>query len=236
MTVVIESLLGRALARNNAAVLSADLGRPNPRDVASVPWVADMERSWDVIRQEWDAFVTAGNRVPLIEDVLVESQGNSGSWRAALLVAKGRPAGPFVESFPGTIAALESIPGLRSALFSYMEPGCELPEHVGPNAGVLRYHLGVVCPPGSALDIDGTIVEYRERHSILFDDTVPHSAWNRSDSMRVTLFCELDRPLDGPLRLANSLVQSLIMLDSRYRGAVRRSFEWNRALNHRTVR
>ena len=39
-------------------------------------------------------------------------------------------------------------------LWSVLDPGSELPEHVGPNAGVLRYHLGVRCGQDAALAVE----------------------------------------------------------------------------------
>ena len=108
--------------------------------------------------------------------------------------------------------------GLRSALWSVFEPGTELPEHTGPNAGMLRYHLGVRCGDDAAVRVGDVVVPYRDGEGVLFDDTVPHAAWNRGAepigsrcSARSSGRC---RPAAA---WANRAVQSLISLDPRYR-------------------
>lgn len=184
---------------------------------------------YPVIRAEWDHFVAGGGRLPRIEELLLESQGNDGDWRAGLLMSRGRPCGPLTPSFPRTVAALGRVPGLRSALWSVLEPGTELPEHTGPNAGMLRYHLGVRCGERAAVRIGDVVVPYRDGEGVLFDDTEPHAAWNRGTTSRVTLFCEIERPLPPWPRWSNRSVQALISLDPRYRKAPERATEWHRS-------
>lgn len=45
------------------------------------------------MRAEWDDFVEAGGRLPLIDDVIGEHQGNEGPWRGGLLISRGDAAG-----------------------------------------------------------------------------------------------------------------------------------------------
>lgn len=230
---VVEQALGRAATWNNDQVRAhaTDRFEPNPRRVDDLPWNQHLQDRWTAIRSDWDRFADAGGRLPRIEDLISEDQGNEGSWRAGLLVSRGRPVGAPAHRFPATMAALESVPGLWSALWSVLDPGASLHEHVGPNAGVLRYHLGVRCGDDAALSVGQAITPYRDGVGILFDDTVPHAAWNRGPEARITLFCEVLRPLPGPRRTANLAVQRLLALDQRYRGAPARAAEWDRALN-----
>lgn len=223
-----EAVLGRIVTWNNDAVRrhAADRFDPNPRSLDGCAWNDHLEAAQPRIRAEWDRFVGSGDGLPPIEDLIDEDQGNTGVWRAGLLVSKGRPATELAGRFPATLAALQQIPGLWSALWSVLEPGAELHPHQGPNAGMLRYHLGVDCPPGAALEVDGTEVPYRDGRGILFDDTVEHAAWNRSDRPRTTLFCELLRPVHGPSRWSNLAVQRLLALDPRYRRAPARADAW----------
>lgn len=225
-----EALLGRLVVANNERIHEAEAGLPAVRRADGLAWDAELRATWPAIRDEWDRFVAAGGRLPLIDEVIDEHQGNEGPWRAGLLVSKGRPCG-VAPRFPVTIKALRRIPGLRSALWSVLDAGTELPEHDGPNAGVLRYHLGVDCGDGSALQVAGEVVPYEEGRSIMFDDTVRHAAWNRGDRSRVTLFCEIERPLPPVLRWRNRFVQSVISLDSRYRLAPGRAVELDNQLN-----
>lgn len=230
---VAESVLGPLVTANNARIRGTDPVQDNPRPPASDPWRAGLVAAWPDVRDEWDAFVAAGNRLPRLDDVLTEDQGTIGVWRAGLLVADRRPCTPLSELFPRTMSALGRVTGLRSALWSVLEPGAELPEHTGPNAGVLRYHLGVRCGTGAALTVGEVEVPYRDGEDVLFDDTAPHAAWNHGPEDRVTLFLEVDRPLHGTARAMNRVVQKVLSTDPRYRRAPARAAAWDAALNPR---
>ncbi|MCU1497759.1 MAG: aspartyl/asparaginyl beta-hydroxylase-like dioxygenase [Acidimicrobiales bacterium] len=226
-----ERVLGPVVEANNerARRRARDRDEPNPRRLGPDHWSARLEAAHPAIRAEWDAFA-ASNRLPHIADLISEDQGNEGAWRAGLLVSRGRPIA-LAARFPATMAALADVGGLWSALWSVLEPGTELPTHDGPNAGVLRYHLGVDCGTDSALEVAGHVTPYRDGRGILFDDTALHAAWNRGDRPRVTLFCEVLRPLPQPAATINRAVQRLLSLDPRYRQAPARALEWDRALN-----
>lgn len=231
MPAAIARALGRLVTANNQRIAAVDPVRDNPRDLTSSPWHHRLAARTPELRAEWDRFVGEGGRLPAIEDVLGEHQGNEGPWRMGLLVHRGHTTELGRRRFPATLDALAAIPGLAAALWSVIEPGTELTPHRGPNAGVLRYHLGVDCPEGAALEIDGVVVPYREGEGILFDDTALHGAWNHGDRRRVTLFCEIERPLPPAARLRNRLVQRVVALDTRGRGLPDRADEWHWALN-----
>ena len=228
-----ERVLGRVVTANNRRLTryATDRNDLNPRPLAGVAWSEAVEAAHPTIAAEWDAFAASGGRLPRIADVIDEDQGNEGTWRVGLLMSKGKPATELATRFPRTIQALGGVPGIWSALWSELEPGAELPIHNGPNAGMLRYHLGVRCGTDSALRVFDQVVPYVDGVGILFDDTAPHAAWNHGTETRITLFCELLRPAEGAVAVANRLVQSLLALDPRYRGAPARASEWHRALN-----
>lgn len=228
---VVERAFGRIVGWNNDAIHAVDRDLPNPLPLDGVGWHGRLVANLGTIRAEWDRAADRGLRLPLIEELIAEHQGNTGEWRAGLLVSRGRPRAPLADEFPATIRVLAGVPGLRSALWSVLVPGAELHEHQGPNAGVLRYHLGVVCPEGCALRVGETVVPYREGEGVLFDDTAPHAAWNRGDAPRVTLFLEVLRPLPRVLALRNRGVQELLSMDARYRAAPGRAAARHRALN-----
>lgn len=227
----LESAVGRLLEWNTRRIKEADDPHPNPRPLEDVAWHHSLVARWPEIRREWDSWAGAGRRLPRIEELLGEWQGNDGSWRAGLLVADGRPAGPLPAAFPVTVRALREVPDLRSALFSVLDPGAEIPDHSGPNAGVLRYHLGVDCGADAGLRVVDAVVAYRDGEGVLFDDTATHAAWNRGDRPRVTLFCEVYRALPPRARIRNRVVQRVLSLDRRYRQAPARAAEWDSALN-----
>lgn len=226
-----DQILAAVLDANNERMRADSAGAENPFDLRNEPWHARLVDRTDPITQEWAAATGRGLRLPRIGDVLREDQGQIGTWRIGLLVANGAPVDPLAQLFPRTVEALAEIPRLRSALWSVLEPGTELPEHRGPNAGVLRYHLGIRCGEQAALRVGRRVVPFRDGEGVLFDDTEPHAAWNRGTDDRVTIFCELDRDVSGPPGIANRLVQRMLALDPRYRRAPARAAAWHLALN-----
>ena len=206
----VERSLNALVVANNARLRRADPVTANPRSLAGIPWHQRLVGDLDEITREWSAFTATGERLPHIEDVLGEHQGNIGPWRVGVLRVNRASTRLARERFPVTLAALEAIPRLEAALWSVLEPGTELTEHRGPNAGVLRYHLGVVCPEGAALQVGDTVVPYGVGEGILFDDSAPHAAWNHGTTPRVTLFCEMERPLPGLAAAQNRMTQALM--------------------------
>jgi hypothetical protein len=219
------------IERNNARIRRADASPANPRPLAGLDWDAQLRRRFPAISAEWRSFVAAGGRLPHLEQVLDEAQGNEGRWRAGLLIVGGRPSAALAGRFPAAVEALRQVPGLRYALWSVLEPGADLPEHTGPNAGILRYHLTIASNDQAALQVGTSVVPYVEGEAILFDDTAPHAAWNRGSSPRVSILCELLRPVPAPTSWCNRAVQGWLSLDRRYRLATTRAVEWDRALN-----
>ena len=223
--------LGALVAANNRRILEADAGLPNPRDLATCDWHASLAALQPTIRAEWDAFVAAEGRTPRIEVVLDEDQGNDGPWRFGLLATRTGTTRLGQRWFPRTLDAIGAVDGLRAAMFSVLEPGTSIGDHRGPNAGVLRYHLGIDCGMDAWLRIGDTLVPYRDGQGVLFDDTTAHAAWNHGPAPRVTLFCEVLRPLPRGLGRINAAVQAVLGAAPRYREAVDRADRWDEVLN-----
>jgi beta-hydroxylase len=82
-------------------------------------------------------------------------------------------------------------------MFALLPPGAKLNPHRDPFAGSLRYHLGLVTPNSDAcrIFVDGEEYSWRDGEDVVFDETYVHWAENRSDTTRVILFCDVERPL-----------------------------------------
>jgi aspartyl/asparaginyl beta-hydroxylase (cupin superfamily) len=92
---------------------------------------------------------------------------------------------------------------------SCMAPGVELRPHTGITGSVLRYHYGLEIPAGPcALLIDHLPFKWTNREGVVWDDTIPHAALNRSNEMRLVIFADIYRQ-DMPLwiRAGNYVVQ-----------------------------
>lgn len=98
---------------------------------------------------------------------------------------------------PQTVALLRRIPSVKAAMFAELPPGGKLNMHRDPYAGSLRYHLGLVTPNSERcfIEVDGQRYSWRDGESVVFDETYIHWAQNDSNSSRIILFCDIERPM-----------------------------------------
>jgi hypothetical protein len=107
-----------------------------------------------------------------------------------------------VKACPTTAKLLQSLPHIRTALFSRMGPGTVLSTHTGwadLSNHVLRCHLALHVPDEEmqpcGLIVDGEVRYHRAGEVIIFDDSKEHSAFNHHDSKwRYVLIFDLMRP------------------------------------------
>ncbi len=175
------------------------------------PWVAEVEAGWQAMREELDEVLSYREALPNFQDISVDQAEltNDDRWKTFFFFAYGFRSEENCARCPRTAALLDRIPGLTTAFFSILGPGKHLPEHRGPYKGVLRYHLAlkVPDPPGACrIKVGGEEAAWQEGHSLLFDDTYPHEAWNDTDQDRVVLFADVVRPLPPPVSWLNQLV------------------------------
>ena len=82
-------------------------------------------------------------------------------------------------------------------MFAELPPGGKLNPHRDPFAGSLRYHLGLATPNDDRcfIDVDGIRHSWRDGEGVMFDETYIHWAINGSESDRIILFCDVERPM-----------------------------------------
>lgn len=174
------------------------------------PWTRDLETGWAVIRAELDAVLTQRAHVPnfqeLSDDQKVLTQGDD--WKTFVLFVYGHEVEGNCARCPETTRLLRRIPGMVTGFFSILAPGKHIPEHCGPYKGVLRYHLGLMIPPGRTcrIRVKDEVRHWTEGESLVFDDSHPHEVWNDSDRIRVVLFVDFVRPLSFPLSVLNRMM------------------------------
>lgn len=98
---------------------------------------------------------------------------------------------------PKTYELLRNIPSVKAAMFAELPPGGKLNPHRDPYAGSLRYHLGLATPNDDRcfIDVDGERHSWRDGQGVMFDETYIHWAINGSESDRIILFCDVERPM-----------------------------------------
>lgn len=105
---------------------------------------------------------------------------------------------PSAEKFcPKTVEILQRIPSVKAAMFAELAPGGTLNPHRDPFAGSLRYHLGLVTPNDDRcfIEVDGQRYSWRDGQSVVFDETFIHWAQNGTETNRIILFCDIERPM-----------------------------------------
>lgn len=105
---------------------------------------------------------------------------------------------------PKTVKILQSLPNLRTALFSKLGPATCLSAHRGwadLSNHILRVHLSLVVPklsdgsPCCSMVVGNEAQVHEEGELIVFDDSKLHYAYNRHPSKtRVVLIVDLHRP------------------------------------------
>ena len=80
------------------------------------------------------------------------------------------------------------------ALFSLLKPGTHIQPHHGLINTRLICHIPLIAPADCALRVGAETRAWREGEALIFDDSIEHEAWNRSNRTRVILLFEIWRP------------------------------------------
>lgn len=81
-----------------------------------------------------------------------------------------------------------------NAGYSVLLPGAEIAPHRGYSKAVVRMHYGLEVPKGDlGLLVDGHKLFWHEKEAVIFDDTLEHSAWNRTNQIRAVVLFDLKK-------------------------------------------
>lgn len=200
-------------------------------DAEEFPWTRELEARWRDIAAELKSILGQRERIPNFQDVSPEQAAITGDdkWKTYILYAYGARANHNCRECPATSAAVERIPGMKTAFFSILAPGKHIPAHRGPYKGLLRCHLGLMVPEqGSCrIQVAGRSARWREGKTLLFDDTFEHEAWNESAHDRVVLFIDFLRPMRAPMSWVNRLVLRLMRRSPYARRLARQFVQWH---------
>jgi ornithine lipid ester-linked acyl 2-hydroxylase len=136
--------------------------------------------------------------------------GHIPTWRTFWLYFLQERVGPQ-QSLPTLMAILDKFQShLGLAMISMLLPGTDIVTHTGPLKSVLRYHYPIFLPQDSdtGLMINGHAFRWQPRQGVLFDDTLPHRAWNQTKEVRIVLFMDVIRPLPWPFSWMNQRIYS----------------------------
>jgi aspartyl/asparaginyl beta-hydroxylase (cupin superfamily) len=176
-------------------------------DRSRFPWLDKVEAATGDIRDELvevlkqeSAFVPYVQGDPKRPRKEQDGLQDNPDWSAFYLWKDGEIVAENAARCPRTLNALADAPLCRlknrapSILFSLLRPGARIPPHCGLINTRLICHLPLVVPRDCGFRVGNDTRTPIEGRVWLFDDTIEHEAWNRSDRARVILLFDVWRP------------------------------------------
>lgn len=128
------------------------------------------------------------------------TKNSENCWRSLYLKNLGKIDENMVKYFPSTLPLLQDKQ-IHNAFFSILDPGVEIPHHVGYYKGYLRYHLGINIPNDTSNNINhkayivcgGKKYIWKTGEGVIFDDIYLHHVKNPSNEKRVVLYIDFIR-------------------------------------------
>jgi len=174
--------------------------------VPSTPYIPVREfPELDVLQQNWQTIREEALHLIELKKIKASEQNNDAGFNSFFKTGWKRfylkwydASHPSAERLcPKTHALLQGIPTVKAAMFAELPPGAKLNPHRDPFAGSMRYHLGLATPNDDRcfIEVDGQRYSWRDGQGVIFDETFIHWAENTSESDRVILFCDVERPM-----------------------------------------
>ncbi len=169
-------------------------------------WLPSVEAETPVMQAELQALLAEQQEFsPYIEDSpnrpgSFNPLAGSNQWGAWYFWKQGQRMTENCARCPQTAAVLENIPLSHvtgrspMALYSVLEPGAHIIPHHGALNTRLICHIPLIVPGDCALRVGNETRAWEEGKALIFDDSVEHEAWNRSDRTRIILLFEIWRP------------------------------------------
>jgi len=128
------------------------------------------------------------------------TENTENCWRALYLKKIGVIDNNLKKYFPNTLNLLHDDQ-IHNAFFSILDPGVEIPPHVGYYKGYLRYHLGIIIPNNNTNNINDKAYIvcgeekyiWKQKKGIVFDDIYLHHVKNPTNQLRVVFYIDVIR-------------------------------------------
>jgi aspartyl/asparaginyl beta-hydroxylase (cupin superfamily) len=155
-------------------------------DTSYFSFVKKLEDKWKDIFTEYQSLKTG--IFPYEQTDLYQ-----GEWDVFPFVFFGKIFLDNCKMCPVTWDLLCQIPGITTASFSILRSSTEISPHTGFTKKVIRCHLALEVPNQCAIIVGNESRLWKKGKCLFFDDTVEHSAYNRSAQDRVVLLLDIDR-------------------------------------------
>lgn len=171
------------------------------------PWIESLESHAAEIRAELMTLLPEKSAFqPYVQGAInrpQHAQGgmvNNPDWSAFYLWKDGALVPENAARCPHTVEVMKKIPLAHvvnrspSVLFSLLRPGAHIPAHTGLINTRLICHLPLIVPKGCTFRVGNEERDWVKDRAWVFDDTMEHEAWNRSNETRVVLLFEVWQP------------------------------------------
>lgn len=200
----------------------------NPDDF---PWATTLEKNFPVIRRELDQVLEFRQSLPKLHEVQREQYRVSADdkWRVFVISGWGHVSEAGERMCPETARLVREIPGVRSALFSILDAGAQVPDHRGHIKGLLRGHLAMRVPEEREkcfLRVENEVCHWEEGKLLIFDDSYRHEVQNNTDEERIVLLLHFDRPMNRLGRFTNAILMAAIRKSPFVKKAIRNHNQW----------
>ncbi len=172
------------------------------------PWLDAIEAAAEDIRTELTTVLVADRAglepyVAYPEGVPLDQWrelNKSRRWSAYFLWNQGVSQPAHLARCPRTAEVLKGAPQCDvagrgpTAFFSILDAATHIPPHSGVTNTRLTVHLPLIVPPNCGFRVGGETREWVPGKAWVFDDTIEHEAWNRSDAPRAVLIFDIWNP------------------------------------------
>ena len=196
-------------------------------------WVPQLENSYQDVRKELDSLLEHPEDIPTFHQLSPDQKriSKGDNWKTFAFYVYGERVDDNCAICPKTAAVLDSLPGMRTAMFSILAPHYHIPPHKGPTRAVIRAHLALKVPSEWEkvwIRVDDQIMNWKTGEVMLFDDTYEHEVRNDTDETRAVLFIDIDRPMDTLGSLFNRIVVRLIQASTYVKQPLKNVALWNK--------
>eukprot|EP01036_Dinobryon_divergens_P054871 gene54871-73305_t len=111
------------------------------------PVLSELSKSHDKIKADLNYLLSHHEEIPALHEVHPRDLYVPGrAWRTFLLKIYGHEITANTAAVPDTMAAINRLPGVHTALFSILAGRAEIEPHRGSAAGVIRFHYPLIVP------------------------------------------------------------------------------------------
>ena len=158
------------------------------------PNIEKLREAFSIIKKEARNCMVASK--PIKDDMYFTGIADDG-WKRFYIKWYGPSDKLAKQICPETCALLDTMPEVHLAMFSILMPYSRIKPHFGPARMCLRYHIGISTPNDDKcfIELGGkTKYSWRDGEDVMFDDTLPHYVYNNTNTPRIILFLDVERP------------------------------------------